>query len=172
VPVHSGGQQPRSTGETHGRQQPPSNSQRKRQRVMSTTGAKDYRTTTTGGYSAAQQPGLAADKSQAASDPRQPGSLVCNSIIDRQAARALQTLLEADAGQRRGATLKSLTLAPHIAEKKATYAVTCQVLKRECCTSLAAWQCARPIQPKTRHALCFAHLQTWRYFTGWCIGRG
>ncbi|GAB4818953.1 hypothetical protein N2152v2_005999 [Parachlorella kessleri] len=50
-------------------------------------------------------------------------------MVHRQAAIAVSRLLAADASHRKGATLKSLTLAPHIEAKKATYAVTCQVLK-------------------------------------------
>ncbi|PNW71282.1 hypothetical protein CHLRE_16g647602v5 [Chlamydomonas reinhardtii] len=51
------------------------------------------------------------------------------SQVHQQAATAVGRLLEADASRRHGASLKSLTLAPHIVAKKATYAVTCQVLK-------------------------------------------
>ncbi|KAG2499505.1 hypothetical protein HYH03_002452 [Edaphochlamys debaryana] len=51
------------------------------------------------------------------------------STVHQQAAFAVQRLLEADRDRRHGASLKSLTLAPHIVAKKATYAVTCQVLK-------------------------------------------
>ena len=49
--------------------------------------------------------------------------------MDRQAARAVQQLLQADASGRGGASIKSLTLAPSIEAKKATHAVTCQTLK-------------------------------------------
>lgn len=55
--------------------------------------------------------------------------LTCCSVIDRQAAFAIQKLVEADETKKKGASLKSLTLAPHIKEKRATYAVTCQALK-------------------------------------------
>lgn len=58
-----------------------------------------------------------------------PRLLQCKSVVDRQAAWAMQRLVEADEGRGRGATLKSLTLAPHIQAKKATYAVTCQAMK-------------------------------------------
>ena len=54
------------------------------------------------------------------------------SQVHQQAATAVGRLLEADASRRHGASLKSLTLAPHIVAKKATYAVTCQVLKCGC----------------------------------------
>ena len=40
------------------------------------------------------------------------------SVVHRQAAFAVSRLLAADASQREGATLKSLTLAPHIEAKK------------------------------------------------------
>mmetsp|Transcript_40301 Transcript_40301/g.89498 ORF Transcript_40301/g.89498 Transcript_40301/m.89498 type:complete len:538 (+) Transcript_40301:127-1740(+) len=53
----------------------------------------------------------------------------CSSVIDRQAAYAVERLVEADASKSKGASLKSLTLAPNIVNKRATYAVTCQVLK-------------------------------------------
>ncbi|GLC76074.1 hypothetical protein PLESTF_001731700 [Pleodorina starrii] len=51
------------------------------------------------------------------------------SIVHQQAALAVQRLLEADSSRQHGASLKSLTLAPHVEAKKATFAVTCQVLK-------------------------------------------
>ena len=54
-----------------------------------------------------------------------------HSIIHRQAAVAVGKLLAADATRSGGANVKSLTLAPHIAEKKATYAVTCNTLRCE-----------------------------------------
>ena len=51
------------------------------------------------------------------------------SVVDRQAAWALQQLLRADVSGNGGASIKSLTLHPSIEAKKATYAVTCQTLK-------------------------------------------
>ena len=51
------------------------------------------------------------------------------SVVDRQAAWALQQVLRADASGKGGASIKSLTLHPSIEAKKATYAVTCQTLK-------------------------------------------
>lgn len=55
----------------------------------------------------------------------------CISTVHQQATFAVQRLLEADSSRKHGASLKSLTLAPHVVAKKATYAVTCQVLKCE-----------------------------------------
>ncbi|KAL6753567.1 hypothetical protein V8C86DRAFT_455305 [Haematococcus lacustris] len=65
--------------------------------------------------------------------PSGPRQWQCSSQVDRQAAWAMQALLEADAGRGQGVTLKSLTLAPHIQAKKATYAVTCQAMKCKTC---------------------------------------
>lgn len=110
---------------------------------------------------------------------RAAGKLQCMSVVDRQAAAAVQALVEADAGRARGArqgteqqlaclsarapctvsldvgmlfkdadlqacsmlnhvppqpmhcSIKTLTLAPHIQAKRATYAVTCQTMKCE-----------------------------------------
>jgi len=59
------------------------------------------------------------------------GRLHCFNIIHRQAAYAVRRLVTADKARAKGASLKSLTLAAHIENKKATYAVTCQVLKSE-----------------------------------------
>lgn len=56
----------------------------------------------------------------------------CSSIIDQQASEAVGRLLHAAATKSSGATIKSLTLAPHIVHKKPTFAVTCETLKREC----------------------------------------
>ncbi len=39
--------------------------------------------------------------------------------------------LAADAARSGGVSVKSLTLAPHVVEKKATHAVTCNTLKCE-----------------------------------------
>lgn len=41
----------------------------------------------------------------------------------------MDRLIQAAETHRHGATIKSLTLAPHIENKKATYAVTCETLK-------------------------------------------
>lgn len=54
-----------------------------------------------------------------------------HSVIHRQAAVAVGKLLAADATRSGGVNVKALTLAPHIAEKKATYAVTCNTLRCE-----------------------------------------
>lgn len=62
-------------------------------------------------------------------DPSQPAPWRCASIIDQQAARAVTRLLHADATRTQGATVKSLTLAPHIEHKRATFAVTVETLK-------------------------------------------
>lgn len=53
----------------------------------------------------------------------------CASVIDQQSAEVLQRLLQAAETRRGGATIKSLTLAPHIVHKKPTFAVTCETLK-------------------------------------------
>ena len=50
----------------------------------------------------------------------------------------MQRLLTADETRSKGASLKSLTLAPHIQHKRATYAVTCQVL--QCELGCGCWQ--------------------------------
>ena len=60
---------------------------------------------------------------------QQPAVWVPHSVIDRQAAAALGKLLAADSARSGGASIKSLTLAPHVVEKKATHAVTCNTLK-------------------------------------------
>lgn len=54
-----------------------------------------------------------------------------NSIIDRQAAQAVDRLIAAAETQRSGATIKALTLAPHVVHKRATHAVTCETLRCE-----------------------------------------
>eukprot|EP00798_Chlamydomonas_sp_ICE-L_P032148 gene32148-16678_t len=76
---------------------------------------------------------------QQLSAPSEPGSevapadgtprlLFANNVINRQAAYALEKLVEGGKG---AASIKSLTLGPKVVEKKATHAVTCQVLKYE-----------------------------------------
>ena len=59
--------------------------------------------------------------------PKPRGILYAASIIDRQAAFAVEKLVEAHAAKRGGASLKSLTLGPRVVEKKVTHAVICQV---------------------------------------------
>ena len=63
--------------------------------------------------------------------PQNTPARVLNPINEthRQAAHAVGRLLHADATGRDGASLKSLTLAPHIVNKKAVYAVTIETLK-------------------------------------------
>jgi hypothetical protein len=57
------------------------------------------------------------------------GQWRCASVIDQQSAEALHRLLAAAETCTAGATIKSLTLAPHIVHKKPTYAVTVETLK-------------------------------------------
>lgn len=58
------------------------------------------------------------------------GKILPVSLVLRQASEIVQRLLLADAtGKRRGASLKSLALAPHVSNKKAVYAVAIETLK-------------------------------------------
>ena len=66
--------------------------------------------------------------------------LRCQSDVDQQASDAVHSLLQASRSKSRGASIRSLTLAPHITAKKAVHAVTCETLKCE----LAAMQAAMP----------------------------
>ncbi len=74
-------------------------------------------------------------------EPRQYPFWTCQSEVDRQAAACLSKILASDANKRKGKSIKSLTLAPHIKAKKAVYAVTCQTLRckyaRKCCNICA-----------------------------------
>ena len=60
---------------------------------------------------------------------------VPHSPVVRFAAEALKKLLVADESQRSGKSIKSLTLAPHVSTKKATFALTCQTLRCEAATT-------------------------------------
>lgn len=62
-----------------------------------------------------------------------------HSPVVRFAAEAVAKLIAADESQRSGKSIKSLTLAPHVSTKKATYALTCQTLRCERCR--ADWSC-------------------------------
>lgn len=53
-----------------------------------------------------------------------------STVIDQQAARFLARLLDAARTRKGGATVKSLCLADGVEHKRATYAVTCETLKR------------------------------------------
>lgn len=77
-----------------------------------------------------------------------------HSVIHRQAAVAVGKLLAADATRSGGANVKALTLAPHIAEKKATYAVTCNTLRCEFaqqlhCNACGLWAIQGNIRKQT-----------------------
>ena len=89
-----------------------------------------------------------------------PGSWEAVSIVDRQAARAVQQLLQADASGRGGASIKSLTLAPSIEAKKATHAVTCQTLKllpvlKQLLEGCSLLQQHPQLQPETAYVLVY-----------------
>ncbi len=107
------------------------------QHGASAAGGQVKRKRPEGSASAHKKPKQASQPQREQAQPRstahhQPNNrLTCISIVDKQAAAALTTLLRADSGRAHGATLKSLTLAPHIEAKKATYAVTCQTMKCE-----------------------------------------
>jgi hypothetical protein len=62
---------------------------------------------------------------------------VPHSPVVRFAAEALKKLLVADESQRSGKSIKSLTLAPHVSTKKATFALTCQTLR--CKAATISW---------------------------------
>jgi putative methyltransferase len=74
---------------------------------------------------------LKSDNPSSNNQPQNTQPCVLNPINDthRHAAHAVGRLLNADATGRDGASLKSLTLAPHIVNKKAVYAVTIETLK-------------------------------------------
>ncbi len=66
--------------------------------------------------------------------------LRCQSDVDQQASDAVHTLLQASRSKSRGASIRSLTLAPHITAKKAVHAVTCETLKCEFAAMQDGWQ--------------------------------
>lgn len=81
-------------------------------------------------------PGDASKKRRTADKPAAPQkpaarqhTLAPTSDVHRQAARAVGKLLQSDETGRDGASLKSLTLAPHVTNKKAVYAVTIETMK-------------------------------------------
>lgn len=91
---------------------------------------------------------------------RTAGAWEAVSVVDRQAARAVQQLLRADASGRGGASIKSLTLAPAMEAKKATYAVTCQTLKllpvlKQLLEGWPLLQQHRDMQPETAYVLVY-----------------
>ena len=92
-----------------------------------------------------------------------PGAWEAVSVVDRQAARAVQQLLQADASGRGGASIKSLTLAPSIEAKKATHAVTCQTLKllpilKQLLEDSSLMQQHLHLQPETAYVLVYEML--------------
>lgn len=69
------------------------------------------------------------ERNAAPKPKQQRAAWTCASIIDQQSADALSKLLAAAETHTAGATIKSLTLAPHIVHKKPTFAVTVETLK-------------------------------------------
>lgn len=103
-----------------------------------------------------------AQRLNTAATPR-PGAWEAVSVVDRQAARAVQQLLQADASGRKGASIKSLTLAPSIEAKKATHAVTCQTLKllpvlKQLLEGCCLMQQHPQLQPETAYVLVYEAL--------------
>ncbi len=54
---------------------------------------------------------------------------MCANPIARDAVRIVGRLLDGGKGKWNGATIKALTLAPHVKEKKPTHAVVCRTLE-------------------------------------------
>ena len=86
--------------------------------------------------------------------------LCCQSDVDQQASNAVHRLLQASRSKSRGASIRSLTLAPHITAKKAVHAVTCETLKCE----LAAMQDGQAsCSARALHQPSLATVQTCHY---------
>ena len=75
--------------------------------------------------------------------------LRCQSDVDQQASDAVHRLLQASRSKSRGASIRSLTLAPHITAKKAVHAVTCETLKCELAAMQDGWQLPCQLQSKS-----------------------
>lgn len=75
------------------------------------------------------QPSNAAHKTQV--NVRRPSKhqICATGVIHKQAGNILRHLVVADQNKSGGASLKSLTLGPEVIEKRATHALTCQVLR-------------------------------------------
>jgi hypothetical protein len=69
-------------------------------------------------------------KQQQQHQQQNPNAWRASTVIDQQAARFLSRLLDAARTRKGGATVKSLCLADGVEHKRATYAVTCETLKR------------------------------------------
>ena len=105
--------------------------------ATSSAAASDTRKAKKAKTNKASVPNIPKAPAKAKSEEPRQAYWSCQSEIDRQAASCVGKLLAADASKRGGASIKALTLAPHINAKKAVYAVTCQTLQREypqaCC---------------------------------------
>ena len=82
------------------------------------------------------------------------------SIVDRQAAHAVAALLRADETGGGGASIKSLTLGPAVAAKKATHAVTCETLRmlpviRQAADAAGLLQAHGQLPAATAFVLCY-----------------
>ena len=82
------------------------------------------------------------------------------SIVDRQAAHAVATLLRADESGGGGASIKSLTLGPAVTAKKATHAVTCETLRmlpvvRQAVEAAGLLQAHGQLPAATAYVLCY-----------------
>lgn len=58
----------------------------------------------------------------------------------REAAKVLRTVLQGDARQRASGTIKSLVYSPSVRNKKGTFALVCQTLKRKLAAALVQCQ--------------------------------
>jgi putative methyltransferase len=84
-------------------------------------------------------------------------------VVDRQAAHAVGALLRADETGAGGASIKSLTLGPAVAAKKATYAVTCETLRllpviRQAVGAAGLLPAHALLAPATAYVLCYEAL--------------
>lgn len=59
----------------------------------------------------------------------------------REAAKVLRTILQGDSRRRAVGSIKSLVYSPSVRNKKATYALVCETLKRKLATSTSIFLC-------------------------------
>lgn len=98
-------------------------------------GEKDARSAAAAAALLAGSGGGGAAGQQQQQQQQEQKEWVPHSPVVRFAAEALKKLLVADESQRSGKSIKSLTLAPHVSTKKATFALTCQTLRCEAATT-------------------------------------
>jgi hypothetical protein len=113
---------------------------------------------------AKQRPSKARQVGASKEQRRPSDHWYCASTVNRHAASAVKSLLAANATKKAAANIKELTMGPKISdrEKKATFAVTCETLKRELAETCSDCGLSDPQDSNITHSLVFFLCRSFR----------